>query len=487
VRLDALLAKHSIGNVAIVRVPMPDLDQEQEGPVSGGVKNLLARIQEDEPESDDEPTWEVPPWRGSRAGQIVYRSFLNYLDLQGGEKHVVLVPDYPGHTVSKLLRPRVRQILQKTFPDADLVFVDSNEVIAREGAVHCMSIVVPADASAYVARVPAKPRKVGTQDDAVAMWQSDEGKVSVEDVVKEYDRLLLMGGTSGDIPTQVIAATWEKAITNLVDRRNVHSELVKLGMEAGSEPGTASWSRRIEELGKGKNLSDPAVRDALAVEAQSESEREILIDAVAKEVLAPPTEDEIVLEYETSEDYNFSGRTTIVWMGLEDSGGSPGAGAERSNDEENGGVAAKRKKVGAPRGRTYESYLKRLSEFPCETGDPVDLEGVGDASMSVSAGRAITDADATTVDPPFRSVILGLSAGMVSEPIETEDKEVILLKVCSRQAAVVRPFEEVRSAIALSLVQKRKSREEQQLLMDLRRRVVIRDTPCPFLERARIK
>jgi len=70
----------------------------------------------------------------------VYRSYLNATYINGLSGRMLLVPSYSAY---KDLERQVYNIYQELFPNTEIVFINSDEIIKQYGAVHCATITVP--------------------------------------------------------------------------------------------------------------------------------------------------------------------------------------------------------------------------------------------------------------------------------------------------------------------------------------------------------
>jgi hypothetical protein len=70
----------------------------------------------------------------------VYRTYLNATYLDGPSGRVLLVPSYEGYDE---MEKKVRKIYKEVYPDTDIVFINSDEIISEEGAIHCVTTTVP--------------------------------------------------------------------------------------------------------------------------------------------------------------------------------------------------------------------------------------------------------------------------------------------------------------------------------------------------------
>ncbi|MEW6671256.1 MAG: agmatine deiminase family protein [Thermodesulfobacteriota bacterium] len=70
----------------------------------------------------------------------VYRSYLNATYINGQSGRLLLVPSYSGF---QDLERKVSAIYRSLFPDAGIVFINSDEIIRQYGAIHCVTITVP--------------------------------------------------------------------------------------------------------------------------------------------------------------------------------------------------------------------------------------------------------------------------------------------------------------------------------------------------------
>ena len=70
----------------------------------------------------------------------LYRSYLNATYINGSSGRMLLVPSYSDY---EEIERQVCDIYQELFPDTEIVFVNSDEIIKQYGAVHCATITVP--------------------------------------------------------------------------------------------------------------------------------------------------------------------------------------------------------------------------------------------------------------------------------------------------------------------------------------------------------
>jgi agmatine/peptidylarginine deiminase len=69
-----------------------------------------------------------------------YRTYLNSLHLKGVSREKVLVPSYRR---TRHLEPAVQKAYQEAYPAAEIVFIPADELSERDGAIHCVTCVVP--------------------------------------------------------------------------------------------------------------------------------------------------------------------------------------------------------------------------------------------------------------------------------------------------------------------------------------------------------
>ncbi len=70
----------------------------------------------------------------------VYRPYLNSTFLNGPSGKVLLVPSYSGYEVYE---NTVEQIYKEMFPDTEIVFINSDEIIQQYGTIHCVTLTIP--------------------------------------------------------------------------------------------------------------------------------------------------------------------------------------------------------------------------------------------------------------------------------------------------------------------------------------------------------
>jgi agmatine/peptidylarginine deiminase len=81
--------------------------------------------------------------------RAIYKTYLNSVYIDGPHGRAVLVPDYspdarnPASRVGRMRRD-VEDAYADAFPDAEVVFVNCDTVIELSGAVHCVTVTVPA-------------------------------------------------------------------------------------------------------------------------------------------------------------------------------------------------------------------------------------------------------------------------------------------------------------------------------------------------------
>ncbi len=70
----------------------------------------------------------------------VYRSYLNATYINGVSGRMLLVPSYSGY---QELERKVHEIYKELFPETEIVFINSDEIIKQYGAIHCVTMTVP--------------------------------------------------------------------------------------------------------------------------------------------------------------------------------------------------------------------------------------------------------------------------------------------------------------------------------------------------------
>ena len=70
----------------------------------------------------------------------VYRSYLNATYINGLSGRMLLVPSYAAY---KDLERQVYNIYRELFPNTEIVFINSDEIIKQYGAIHCVTVTVP--------------------------------------------------------------------------------------------------------------------------------------------------------------------------------------------------------------------------------------------------------------------------------------------------------------------------------------------------------
>lgn len=151
--------------VKILRVPMPDvyriddmvnaqalleeLKEDMEGgdTFAGERLDRLTQWSESKPEKFYvEAQRESPPF--------VYPTYLNYVHLVGKDKQAVLLPAYTEEITDGADPKEVRKILRQAYPTAEIRDIPSDELIDRQGALHCITVVVPQTTSDTTIRTP---------------------------------------------------------------------------------------------------------------------------------------------------------------------------------------------------------------------------------------------------------------------------------------------------------------------------------------------
>jgi agmatine/peptidylarginine deiminase len=72
--------------------------------------------------------------------QTRYKTYLNSLHLKGASNEKVLVPSYRRF---RNLEPVVREVYQRAYPRAEVVFIPADELSEQFGAIHCVTCVIP--------------------------------------------------------------------------------------------------------------------------------------------------------------------------------------------------------------------------------------------------------------------------------------------------------------------------------------------------------
>ncbi|RJP21600.1 MAG: hypothetical protein C4527_23180 [Candidatus Omnitrophota bacterium] len=71
----------------------------------------------------------------------IFRTYLNATYINGASGKILLVPGYTGY---EEMEGTVRQIYQDLYPDAEIVFINSDEIILQDGTIHCVTLTIPA-------------------------------------------------------------------------------------------------------------------------------------------------------------------------------------------------------------------------------------------------------------------------------------------------------------------------------------------------------
>jgi agmatine/peptidylarginine deiminase len=72
--------------------------------------------------------------------RYIYRTYLNSTYINGYTGKIVLVPRYKEF---KHLEDNIVQAYRTVYPDADVIFIDSDAIISSYGAVHCTTLTLP--------------------------------------------------------------------------------------------------------------------------------------------------------------------------------------------------------------------------------------------------------------------------------------------------------------------------------------------------------
>ncbi|MEZ6189829.1 MAG: agmatine deiminase family protein [Phycisphaerales bacterium] len=80
--------------------------------------------------------------------EVIYKTFLNSVQIDGAYGKAVLVPDYsPDERNPQAAMVRMRRDVQDAYgeamPDAEVVFINCDAVIGLCGALHCVTVTVP--------------------------------------------------------------------------------------------------------------------------------------------------------------------------------------------------------------------------------------------------------------------------------------------------------------------------------------------------------
>jgi len=71
----------------------------------------------------------------------IYRTYLNSTYLNGPSGKMLLVPSYEG---CEEMEQQVREIYKELYPGAEIVFIESDGIIDQYGAIHCLTVTMPA-------------------------------------------------------------------------------------------------------------------------------------------------------------------------------------------------------------------------------------------------------------------------------------------------------------------------------------------------------
>jgi agmatine/peptidylarginine deiminase len=70
----------------------------------------------------------------------IYRTYLNSTYINGERGKVLLVPSYED---CQTMEERVREIYERVYPNTDIVFINSDEIIKQYGTIHCVTSAIP--------------------------------------------------------------------------------------------------------------------------------------------------------------------------------------------------------------------------------------------------------------------------------------------------------------------------------------------------------
>jgi agmatine/peptidylarginine deiminase len=77
---------------------------------------------------------------GADAVNYIYRTYLNSTFIKGDSDELLLVPSYAD---CKTMEDTVKQIYKSVYPNAKIVFVNSDKIIRQYGTIHCVTLTIP--------------------------------------------------------------------------------------------------------------------------------------------------------------------------------------------------------------------------------------------------------------------------------------------------------------------------------------------------------
>jgi agmatine/peptidylarginine deiminase len=258
-------------NVRIVRIPMPDIalrteceaaafglseDYKYKGTLDTGTNDLMTWLLSELQDLDPHNCYQTP---------YEYRTFLNFIHIRSDSTEVVFIPSYEDSLISDPVEVVVKDKFSRIYPHARLVFVNCTSLIAAQGALHCISLVLPEDVGKLCeGRFPVETLG-GTpipSPDLAAEWPKGD-QVTADEVRKEYQTILLIDrmtkedSLSGEVVSGFYKSwLWEKAIDSLIDRHGIRQTAKTLNVISPSPVVVDSVARML-----GQNLwSDERLR-----------------------------------------------------------------------------------------------------------------------------------------------------------------------------------------------------------------------------------
>lgn len=150
----AAASKARGGSVRILKAPMPDiyriddlvnadaLMDDLAADVESGDEGAQKRFDLFKKWSEEsrekfyiEAQRESPPYD--------YPTFMNFVHLRGKKREVILLPSYSKELTEGADPATFRKILRQAYPSAEIREIDSDNLIDRQGALHCVTLVVP--------------------------------------------------------------------------------------------------------------------------------------------------------------------------------------------------------------------------------------------------------------------------------------------------------------------------------------------------------
>jgi agmatine/peptidylarginine deiminase len=287
-------------SINIVRVDMPQIIKYQDE------KKISLRFEnygDTEDKADEYSNSSLGSMKTSEdeKGTIVYRSLLNYLHLRG-KTDLLLVPFYrEERLMMKTYKESFERIMKQIYPGVQIKFIDSDRLIEGQGAIHCITNVIPRSAVRQDLRfkVDIEKRKQIEGDDSTIIRFNDGSKYSYQRALLEYR--YLVKAYFKDTIDYASEFLWKWAVENVADRIAVDKIFVKLNQKLDMTDFRPAVLKRTQEFS-----SDPQWGEYFKEIEYYERKRDAILKAIGEQT--EPTPEEINDYYTDHEsDYIVSG------------------------------------------------------------------------------------------------------------------------------------------------------------------------------------